>query len=378
MAILTFSEDALFYEEAYTNALSGVVARRHSTNVTVRVSASGGPCGGVFTLTRSGFDKLSFVEGDPLPEEIITLSPNETRFWRAEYAPRVHSETKDDVTLSARFEEYLTANTLSDEDKMTVVKVELSPVVMRDRAVNRHLLGVGERVLCEIRPIMAGVEFESEGGGAVEAHQSYAYYDCPLRGGFFGLSISVDVDSRYRSELVVVEPESLIVGRCYEIAYQAPTNTSGAVGMRLELYVTPLAVSFRGLSMMEIPDSGMYSPEGFLADLAFKEIWHHTIDRGAGVFYKISNDNYFFTDEPKFAVAIEPPWGAGRIIWDIPIGWAQRDAQPHATCIGTLGVRYQQKFEIYSTGLFRLSKFQHWVERCADGTRRRSEGVSVQ
>jgi hypothetical protein len=41
MAILTFSEDALFYEEAYTNALSGVVARRHSTNVTVRVSASG-------------------------------------------------------------------------------------------------------------------------------------------------------------------------------------------------------------------------------------------------------------------------------------------------------------------------------------------------
>jgi hypothetical protein len=318
------------------------------------------------------------VEGDPLPEEIITLAPNETRSWRAEYAPRVHSETKDDVTLSARFEEHLTGNTLSSEDKMTVVKVELSPVVMRDRAVNRHLLGVGERVLCEIRPIMPGVEFESEGGGSVEAHRSYAYYDCPLRGGLFGLSISVDVDSRYRSELVVVEPESLIVGRCYEIAYQAPTNTSGAVGMRLELYVTPLTVSFRGLSMMEIPDSGMYSPEGFLADLAFKEIWHHTIDRGAGVFYKISNDNYFFADEPKFAVAIEPPWGTGRIIWDIPIGWAQRDAQPHAACIGTLGVRYQQKFEIYSTGRFRLSKFQHWVERCADGTRRRSEGVSVQ
>ena len=41
MALLTFSEDALFYEEAYTNAPGEVVARRHSTNVTVRVSASG-------------------------------------------------------------------------------------------------------------------------------------------------------------------------------------------------------------------------------------------------------------------------------------------------------------------------------------------------
>ena len=38
---VSFSEDALFYEEAYTNTPGEVVARRHSTNVTVRVSATG-------------------------------------------------------------------------------------------------------------------------------------------------------------------------------------------------------------------------------------------------------------------------------------------------------------------------------------------------
>ena len=124
MAILTFFGCVvLFYEEAYTNAPGDVVARRHSTNVTVRVSASGGPHGGVFNLTRTGFAKLSFEEGDPLPDGSITLAPNETRSWRAEYAPRVHSDGKDDVLLTGRFEEYLTGDTLSDEDKMTVVKL---------------------------------------------------------------------------------------------------------------------------------------------------------------------------------------------------------------------------------------------------------------
>ena len=87
---VSFSHSALFYEEAYTNAPGDVVERRTSTNVTITCTAKGGDHGGILNLTRSGFDKLLFVSGEEIPEESVTLAPNETRMWEGVYAPLVH------------------------------------------------------------------------------------------------------------------------------------------------------------------------------------------------------------------------------------------------------------------------------------------------
>ena len=128
---VSFSHSALFYEEAYTNAPGDVVGKRVSTNVTITCTAKGGLHGGVLTLTRSGFDKLLFVSGEEIPEESVTLAPNETRVWEGVYTPLTHSEVKDDVSVAMSFNEYVTGEFLLEEEKLTVVKLELEPWVLR-------------------------------------------------------------------------------------------------------------------------------------------------------------------------------------------------------------------------------------------------------
>jgi hypothetical protein len=341
------------------------------------VEACGGEHGGLLNLTRTGFDKLSFVSGDEIPSGSVMIAPNETREWSAIFAPRVHSEVNDDVVLAASLAEYETEETIQRVGELTVVKVELTPVVMRDGCEHRHIVGVYERIFCQVFPNAIDVYIEGIGGGSVEMHNTYAYYDCPGRGENGGLRFTYG-NNQYSSCFSVIEPEALVVGVCKEVAFVAPTNTAGAVGMNIELFAAPLTVSFKGLSMMEIPTISSIPPEGMLADDVFSEIWNHTKDRGAGVFYCLRNDNFVFEDEVKFAVAIESPWQWGKIVWDIPIGWAQRESGDNDPCIGILPVQYQQIFEIHSTGRFRLTKFNYWVERAADGSRARSNGVVIQ
>jgi hypothetical protein len=86
----------------------------------------------------------------------------------------------------------------------------------------------------------------------------------------------------------------------------------------------------------------------------------------------------FFLDEAKFAIAIEPPWCLGRITWQIPISWAAREAQHENEIVGVLPICYTQEFEIFQSGSFRLTKHGYWVERHADGSRSRSQGVLYQ
>ena len=55
---VSFSEDALFYEESYTNEPGVVVERRVSTNVTLVCAVNGGPYGGVCGLTEISSKEL--------------------------------------------------------------------------------------------------------------------------------------------------------------------------------------------------------------------------------------------------------------------------------------------------------------------------------
>jgi hypothetical protein len=378
MAILTFFGCvALFYEEAYTNAPGDVVERRHSTNVTVRVSASGGPHGGVFTLTRTGFDKLSFVEGDPLPEEIITLAPNETRSWRAEYAPRVHSDRKNDVTLSARFEEHLTANTLSSEDKMTVVKLKLTPEVERFGCENRHIVGVGESIICFSIPAIG--QFKELGGGRFELEK---YYVAPLTQENSTLFYEVN-DLQYVFRLLVIEPSAIVARNPKACDYGVEENIAGGVGMECEIYILPEIVSFNGIAMEEIPSSeGLHS--GYFSNLFFTNVWYHTVERGAGHWVNIGRDNSWGCDLATMGDRLpfeksngDMTWNLGEgslsdgmIVWYINWGWGDRNAEPGDLPICSLVTRYDQTFTIDSEGTLSILKFDHIISRGTNNVRR--------
>ena len=100
---VTFSEDALFYEEAYTNALGDVVGRRNSTNATLTCTVRGGPYGGTLSLARTGFDRLELAGGGALPDGAVEVAAGETLTWSASYAPLTHSAAEGDISAVATF-----------------------------------------------------------------------------------------------------------------------------------------------------------------------------------------------------------------------------------------------------------------------------------
>jgi hypothetical protein len=163
---VSFSEDALFYEEAYTNAPGDVVGRRVSTNATFACTAYGGERGGTLTLSTVNFEKLQKTGGDELPQGSVELAPRETRTWTAQYAPLAYSDAADDVTATAVFAETLSGETLTNCASLTVVELELTPWVTKEGCDHRHMVGVAESINCAATPNVG--EWGEVGGGRME------------------------------------------------------------------------------------------------------------------------------------------------------------------------------------------------------------------
>ena len=367
---VSFSHKVLFYEEAYTNAPGDVVARRHSTNVTVRVEVYGGEHGGLLNLTQAGFDKLSFVGGDVIPQGSVMIGERERRIWEAEYAPFVHSDEKDDVVVETRFSEYTTGDVLEDDEKLTVIKLELVPSVTRDGCEWRHIVGVREAINCFAMPDVG--DWEESGGGYFRGR---GLYRAPLM--LDGSTLSYVVDEwRYIFNLIVIEPSAVVACSPKACDFSLNENVSGGAGMELELYILPEEVSFTGISMEEVPSlEGVHV--GYFANISFMNVWYHTVDRGAGQWVNIKPDNYWATDSAVMGdvLPLEKPngditwdlsegvWSQGELVWYIPWGWRERDAEIGEEPVKVIPVRYNQTFRIDQHGTLSVLKFGHVVSR---------------
>ena len=176
---VSFSEDALFYEESYTNEPGVVVERRVSTNVTLVCAVNGGPYGGVFGFSKSGFDKLSLIDDSLPPEGPLEIAAGETCTWSAVYALLTHSAGENDISAEATFSERLSGASLSDEALLTVVKLKLEPQTTREGCEHRHIVGVRECVNCYAYPHVG--EWRETGGGEYKTDRGYTgFYKCPL------------------------------------------------------------------------------------------------------------------------------------------------------------------------------------------------------
>ena len=101
----------------------------------------------------------------------------------------------------------------------------------------------------------------------------------------------------------------------------------------------------------------------------FSNVWYHTVERGAGEWYRIASDNFIFIDEVTMGDALPLPVNKGSIIWIIPIAWTG------GSVTNILPVRYEQSFTMSEFGCLRVSKFGYWVERNIYNERNVSEGV---
>ncbi len=146
--------------------------------------------------------------------------------------------------------------------------------------------------------------------------------------------------------------------------------------MDLEIYALPETVTFNGIAMEEIPSlEGM--PQGYFSNIAFSNFWYHTVERGAGKWYRVKDNNFVFKD--KAWMGDEMPrelpdgemtydmtrgeWSEGSLVWHIPWGWGERESAQGDLPVKTVAVRYDQTFVFDEHGTLTVSKFENTVFR---------------
>jgi hypothetical protein len=354
--------------------------------VTVRVEAYGGKYGGLLSLTQAGFDKLSFVSGDVIPQGSVMIGERERRIWEAIYAPHIHSDEKDDIRISARFAEYETGDVQLDEDELTVVMLELTPWVTKEGCENRHVVGVREMICCLAMPNI-GVWEETGNGEFNDAEDKN--YRAPLVADESSIYYNVD-DCSYKFELRIIEPNVMIARSPLARDFELEENSAGGAGMDVQIYILPESVSFSGISMEEIPSySGVH--HGYFANVHFVDVWYHTENRGAGKWINVKPDNYWGTDRAWMGarLPVEAPngkmtydlcagtWSDGVLVWHIQWGWAARDAVKGEQPIKTVQTRYDQVFTMDSHGTLSVSKFGNVVSRATNNIIRLNGNVVI-
>ena len=385
---VSFSQKVLFYEETYTNEPGVVVGRRASTNTTLTCSVSGGSHGGVFGFSRQGFEKLTFVGGDTMPDGMVEIAADETRSWTAEFAPLSHSASENDISAAATFTEYLSGDNMSSTAQLTVVELVLQPQVAREGCENRHLVGVREIVNCYAHPDVG--QWGETGGGELVFRLGVQNYTCPLVSDGSILYYSFG-GLRYDFNLTIIEPTAIVARLPVAKDFGIATNHAGGAGMNLEIFVQPETVSFSGIAMEEIPSTtGIH--EDYFSNIYFESEWYHTEARGAGKWINIKASNLWDTDHAWFAAELprELPngemtfdlsygtWTNGEMSWNIPWGWADHGAEDGITApVKSISTPYNQTFTFTEDGTLTVSKFQHSVSRGTNGVIR-LDGNAVQ
>ena len=359
---ITFSKQAVIFEDAYENS-PGVTVPRRSTRVRLTIDAYGGVQGGALWLTGANMSKLTIVSGDVVLPYSQTLGAHESYHATGVYEGAAASESVDDVIVSGIFTEEGTASQISASNMVTVVRVELSPEVTapeNDR-VHRHSFGVREGVLCSSWPTLPQSAWQSSSDGRIYSVVGSTYFMCPILAARNPLSIMF-AGAVYTPMTTVIEPAGIVARNPRAYNFEFPKDIAGGAGMALQLHVTPLNVSFVGIAVEEVPTTtGIHT--GYFADSSWQLAWYHTDDRGAGDWRNVQSGNFFMEDSPAMAEECSPPWQTGSLVWDIPIGWGERNRVKGDVPVKTCSEIYNQTFELTSNGTLSITKFGHVVTR---------------
>ena len=359
---ITFSKPAVIFEDAYENE-PGVTVPRRSTRVRLTIDAYAGAQGGGLWISGVNMNKLVAVDGDISLPYSQQLAACESYHATGVFEGFLASDSVQDVIVSGVFTETGTRSQVSTSKKVTVVRVELTPefAAPENDRIHRHTFGVRESVLCRTWPTLPVSAWQTSSTGSFRESGGIVYFTCPILAALSPLSITY-AGVGYCPPGAVLEPTGIVARSPKADDYGFPKGTAGGAGMTLELYVKPLNVSFVGIAVEEVPTTtGIHT--GYFANSSWQLAWYHTTDRGAGDWKNVQPGNFFMEDNPRMAEECEPPWQTGSIVWDIPIGWGERNQSSGEAPVKTCGTIYDQTFEITSNGALSVTKFGYTVTR---------------
>ncbi|MBQ6338609.1 MAG: hypothetical protein IJI36_05625 [Kiritimatiellae bacterium] len=380
---VSFSDSAVIFEDTYQDE-PGVWKPRRSTRVWVSVSATGGAYGGSFTLVTENLDKLVPVACGPMVfPPSMDLGPYGTYCASFLCEGATESGSAGDVKISGTFVENETGASFSSSNRLTVVRILLTPVVdpPKEGTSGRHKYGVCEQVAHEQFPASPAVTWNPVGGGsaAAGANIQFPLYACenPLRVELGAVS--------YVPRLSCIEPTGIVTGAVDLCTYGLPPGKAGGIGLLQEMYVTPLTVSFSGIAVEEVPcDQG--SVEGYFRYATPTNRWSHTRAAGAGkwrdvdVYNRVGGtDNV--RDEAALAEELLPMtsdgtltndyscgWLDGLMVWQVPFGWNEKGTTGASDPFNTFGTILQE-FYIDRWGQTTVQKFGNRATRLLNGRR---------
>ena len=359
---LSFSKRAVIFEDAYTNAPGEVVARR-STMTTLSCTAHGGPRGARLSLSLAGAEKLVAISGPSLPSSAIFIPPGQKLDFEIEYEGLHPSGTVDDIVAAATLIEEETNARFTVSNTVTSISLEIEPIVERPGVQKRHLMGVREEFCVRIVPeISKSINCSSDWKRIGNANVC-----CPIRASSESIRVLVR-GVAYVPLIDVVEPVGIVCSSGFN------RSEDGCVAMELEPYIAPLGVCFSGIRVMEVPTMEI-GPSGYFTNSVFSSVWYHTVQRGAGTWYRPGRDNFFFNDIPSFAEYCPPPIDDGSIDWLIPIAWGEDDSEDVSDVEGIIDAAYHQVFTIDEQGGLRIDKFGQWIFCSAGGEISHSTGI---
>ena len=373
-ASAVFSKSAVIFEDAYTNSLGNSVGRQ-STQTELHCVAHGGPSGGHVRFEILGEDKLERVSGHVLPVE-QDVGPGKKIDFTIVYKGRLPSTSAEDIIVTTTFTENVpNATQEQDEEKLTCVKfLAVSTNFSLDPYPYRHNRGIGETFCCEFEPSVAGTSILAQNGAVCTAsYSNQSDILCPYYSASKIVKIQVS-DATYEPNILVLMPTGIEARNPRMLSFSVSVNSPGGAGFQMDLRILPDTVSFQALEFWErATDTAESSTiEGYFTNVAFSAVWHHTTNMSAGVWHKIGDANFWFTDNAQMGDELITPVCSGSLVWHIPIDWRSSNNQ---TIQHTDFKTVDQRFEMSDTGRLTVSKYGYWSAREMSGATCKSEGM---
>ena len=357
---VSFSKDAVIFEDAYEN-MPGVGVGRRSTASTLTIRVNGGSNGGTLTASATNLGRLQKNAGPAFPVAAVPVPAGRSVTYEMNYVGLEASDAADDVVVTATFAENESLSTpLVSTARLTAVRIEFEAVNAAPANANlhRHVFGILEEFYYRSFPLDATVDWQFFEGEE---------FLPPFSPGRMILPPTTNETSNGLCELRATSGHAcftnsfqfflprIVAGnpRCNE-ALSPVRGEAGWLLLYLTLHVEPLFVSFKGLQMREIPDeSGNCPHAGYYNDTAKGGYLSHCVAAGAGVVNEIRADGYWTTDRCGRGGRYEEPWSDGWKEWPIPVGWGY--------CNSIMG-RYDlppttQRFTLRADGTFSIKKF---------------------
>ena len=388
-----FSKDAVLFEDAYENMPGEWVSRR-STATMLTISANGGTNGAVLSVSATNLGKLQKNSGPAFPAQSVSVPARQSITYAMNYVGQSASDTADDIEVVATLTDNVTGESITNDCQATAVRLELAAVweAPENPCTNRHVYGVGERVQFRSFPESVATSVQLT---RIDTNELYCYdniidsagkvYACPIYSVTPNLKV-VCRESEYRPEMTIVEPQEVISPNAFWDSYYAPCLSPGSVGgtlLAITNYVGPMNVSFHGIMVSEIPCTHTNMPSGFFATPNYTGQWTHNniFDVGWAMATRIAPNNYWTVDQAGHPGTYNN-WSAGRLVWDVPIGWVRMrfdgddrhgvrteehegvtNENTRALLIGGSQDAYQQIFSISEDGTATIEKHGHTMSR---------------